>query len=99
MALEKTTLLGGVGASTSFLSVVAVNLVRLTQWFELVILCIGGLTAIMSIYWMHRINRIALTKEELALCEQCQRGREPAVCPIPRAMRPKNCPKNKHKKS
>lgn len=67
---------------------------RLHLVLQDVALAVGILGGVASTYWLYRINRVKVQREEAELCAQCRAGNPPPECPIPRRNRPDDCPHN-----
>lgn len=68
----------------------------LKDFISILVLLVGLFSGIGALYWMWSINRIKFRTAEMQLCWECRHHEmPPAICPIPEAERPKNCPKTK----
>ena len=98
MHRTKTAILGIFGTGASYGSVAAVGFEgNLETWLKIITLALGSLSALVTIIWMHRLNKVKLQNEEARLCHYCMQGFPPPVCPIYPAERPQNCPSHTKK--
>ena len=93
----KTVILGLTGTTASLGSVGISWEGRAEAWLRLLTLTVGLFTAALAAYWMHRMNKVALAREALLLCENCKAGHPPPHCPLSPEDRPDDCPHKKGK--
>lgn len=88
----KTALIGTWGTGSAFGSVAVSLESSIEAWMRISVLFVGLVSAIISAYWVIRINRVKLQRENDQLCDACRTGHIPACCPIPVSQRPNDCP-------
>lgn len=88
----KTVWIGLFGSSAAFGSVGVSVEARIEIWLRIGVLLCGLFTALGSLYWMWRINRVRVLSENEKLCEPCREGHMPSNCPVPEDERPADCP-------
>jgi len=83
-------LAGATGSGSAFGSVVVAQHVQL--WLGMLTMAAGLASALLSMYWMNRLNRVRVEREQNSLCDWCKGGHPPARCPIPEPERSADCP-------
>lgn len=89
----KTALIGTWGSGSAFGSVAVSLESSIEAWMRIAVLFVGLASAIVSAYWVIRINRVKLQRENCELCEVCRSGHGNILCVIPQNQRPADCPK------
>ncbi len=98
MERAKTAGWGLFGTASSMTSVGVSVEAQVEAWLRILVLLAGLVSALVSIYWIHRLNRVKVQRESDKLCSFCQDGHPPKHCPLPATERPDNCPLNRNKR-
>lgn len=99
--MKVKTIFGGISSLTFGAGSAAVSLdEQIAAWLRITALFLGIIGALVSIYWVIRSNRSRERRELLEethatqlLCRDCRAGTMPAQCPVPRHLRPFDCPR------
>lgn len=91
----KTAIIGGFGSAFAFGTAAVSVEARIEIWLRLGALLAGLISALVTIYWLNRMNRMNVSKLEIELCDLCKAGHRPLNCPLSEDKRPDDCPQSK----